>query len=282
LLPCDTSHEDRECYLNLLKRNLSGRVTDLQRLQDVGKYRPSTGWLECRRPCSHSSALPVDGVVTMDTMIGSYRLDNLHDCIRQVLHERVPGDLIEAGVWRGGATIFMRAALAAYGDLDRRVWVADSFQGLPAPDPSRYPADATVDISQASMLAVDEEAVRRNFVRYGMLDDRVVFVPGWFRESLPDVPIDQLAVLRIDADLYQSTIEALDALYERVSDGGFVIIDDYGAIEACRAAVEDFRRTHAVDDELVRVDHTGVFWRKRDACADMAARDGGAWEVAAA
>ncbi len=77
-----------------------------------------------------------------DSMIGLRRMDNIQDCIETVIRDDVPGDLIETGVWRGGATIFMRGVLKAYEDTTRTVWVADSFEGLPPPDPARYPADA--------------------------------------------------------------------------------------------------------------------------------------------
>ena len=115
-----------------------------------------------------------------ESMIGLYRLDNLQRCIVDVLHPRVPGDLIEAGAWRGGATIFMRAVLAAYGDTGRRVWVADSFQGLPRPDPERFPAEAGDKHWTWDQLAVPLEEVQANFARYGLLDDQVRFLPGWF------------------------------------------------------------------------------------------------------
>lgn len=201
---------------------------------------------------------PVEG----ETMIGRARLDNLEWCVRDVLRRGVPGDLIETGVWRGGATILMRGVLEAYGDRDRRVWVADSFRGLPPPDAERYPADAGDPHWQEAALAVPLEAVKANFGRYGLLDDQVRFLVGWFADTLPAAPIDRLAVLRLDGDMYGSTMEALCALYPKVSVGGYVIVDDYGAVKGCRAAVEDYRRTHGVDDPMVTIDWTGVYWRR--------------------
>jgi O-methyltransferase len=198
-----------------------------------------------------------------ETMIGTRRLDNLVACVRQVLHDDVPGDLIETGAWRGGATILMRAVLAAYGDADRRVWVADSFQGLPVPDGEQYPADEGVDLSGVDILKVDADHVRANFARYGLLDDRVRFLEGWFRDTLPGAPIDALAVIRLDGDLYESTSDALTALYPKLSPGGFVIVDDYGAFEPCRRAVDDYRAAHGIDDPITEVDWTGAFWRRR-------------------
>jgi hypothetical protein len=198
-----------------------------------------------------------------ETMIGLRRLDNLEQLLIDVLREGISGDVIETGVWRGGATIFMRAVLAAYGVTDRSVWVADSFQGLPPPDAATYPADADLDLHDISYLKVSLEEVRANFARYGLLDNQVRFLPGWFRETLPDAPIGRLALMRLDGDLYESTIIALEALYPKLSPGGYVIIDDYGAVEACQQAVHDFRAAQGIDAPLVDIDGWGVWWRRQ-------------------
>jgi O-methyltransferase len=195
-------------------------------------------------------------------MIGRKRLDQLQSCIEEVLRENVPGDLIECGAWRGGATIFMRGMLEAYGDVQRRVWVADSFKGLPPPDAEHYPADKGDIHYLFEALAVGLDEVKANFARYSLLDDRVRFLPGWFSESLPTAPIDQLAVLRADGDMYESTMQILTYLYPKLSVGGYCIIDDYGAVRRCRQATDDFRREHGINESLQRIDWTGVFWRR--------------------
>ncbi len=197
-----------------------------------------------------------------DTMIGTRRLENLQSCVVDVLRQGVPGDLIETGVWRGGASIFMRAVLNAYGITDRTVWLADSFQGLPKPDAVRYPADADDELWKASALAVSVDQVKANFAAYGLLDDQVRFLVGWFRDTLPTAPVERIAVLRLDGDLYESTMDALTALYDRVAVGGYVIVDDYGAMESCRRAVDDFRSERGITDAIERIDWTGAFWRK--------------------
>lgn len=201
-----------------------------------------------------------DWPLEAETMIGLRRLDNIQGCVRTIVGDDVPGDLIETGVWRGGASIFMRAALAAYGDGTRTVWVADSFEGLPPPDPA-HPVDAGDRHHVRSQLAVSLAEVQANFRRYGLLDDRVRFLKGWFKETLPDAPIDRLSLLRLDGDMYGSTMDALTALYDRVSPGGFVIVDDY-ALRGAREAVTDFRRDRGITDTLEEIDWTGVFWRR--------------------
>lgn len=195
-------------------------------------------------------------------MIGLKRLDNIHECVEAIIQDNVPGDLIETGVWRGGACIFMRAALEAYGDENRNVWVADSFEGLPKPD-GRYQEDAgDKHWTMSDALGVSLEQVKDNFSRYGMLDERVVFLKGWFKDTLPAAKIDQLAIMRLDGDMYASTMDALESLYPKLSNGGFVIIDDYHAVEACRKAVSDFRETNMITDDILPIDGTGIYWRK--------------------
>jgi O-methyltransferase len=197
-----------------------------------------------------------------ETMVGLRRLANIRECVETVLEDGVPGDLIETGAWRGGATIYMRAILAAHEVTDRRVWVADSFQGLPKPDAERYPHDAGDQHHTRDELAVSEEQVRENFRIYGLLDDQVRFLAGWFADTLVNAPIDKLAVLRLDGDMYGSTMVALENLYDKVTPGGFVIVDDYGAVSACARAIEDFRTQRDITEPMEKIDWTGVYWRK--------------------
>lgn len=197
-----------------------------------------------------------------ETMVGLRRLDNLQDCISEVLERGVPGDLIETGVWRGGATIFMRAVLKAYGVTDRTVWVADSFQGLPRPSAGMKGDDAGDRHWRSSRLAVSLQMVQENFLKYDLLDDQVQFLVGWFKDTLPTAQMEHLAVLRLDGDMYDSTMVALCALYPKLSAGGFVIVDDYGAVTGCRAAVEDYRRKNEIFEPIEPIDWTGVYWKK--------------------
>jgi O-methyltransferase len=159
----------------------------------------------------------------------------------------------------------MRAVLKAHGVTDRRVWLADSFQGLPPPDPERYPQDVGDPLHTMKELAVSLEQVKANFSRYGLLDDRVCFLPGWFRDTLPAAPVERLAVVRLDGDMYESTMDGLVNLYPKLSVGGYVIVDDYGYYASCRQAVHDFRAAHGIRDEIRQVDWTGVYWRRGSA-----------------
>ena len=197
------------------------------------------------------------------TMVGRKRLDNLQVLMEDVIANDIPGDFIEAGAWRGGSTIFMRAFLKAYGIEDRKVWVADSFEGLPPSDAENYPADEGWDFTQYSAtLAVTLENVQRNFEVYGLLDDQVEFLKGWFKDTLPDAPVEQLALMRLDGDLYESTIQSFQYLYHKLSPGGWVIVDDYRCISLSAQATEDFRKERGITTEVIPIDFCGVYFQK--------------------
>jgi O-methyltransferase len=203
------------------------------------------------------------------SMLPLARLDNLQSCIADVVAAGVPGDLIETGVWRGGATIFMRAMLKALGVTDRIVWVADSFEGLPEPDPERFPIEAEthrggVMTNAYKHFAADLDEVRSNFKAYDMLDERVSFLKGWFKDTLPTAPIGALAIMRLDGDYYESTMDALTNLYDKLSIDGYAIIDDYGedSWTYCRKAVDDFRRERRIEEPMIQVDSKCFFWQR--------------------
>jgi hypothetical protein len=250
--------ELRGLYLDLMKRCLAGLI-----YEDVPTLAHIARGIFDRAPQRFMHGLRELGrdlPTQAHTCIGLRRLDNLQYCIETVLADSIPGDLIETGVWRGGATIFMRAVLKAYGATDRTVWVADSFAGFPEPDVERYPADA--QWKQFTLpVAVTQETVADNFARYHLLDDQVHFLPGWFKDTLPGAPIERLAVLRLDGDLYESTMDALTHLYPKLSAGGFAIVDDYN-ISSCRQAVIDYRATNGIEEPIQAIDGWGVFWRR--------------------
>lgn len=238
-----------QLYLDLLKRTLTGTI-----YEDPPIPAP---WLAGDGYQLTTRETGLDYPSRAPCMTGRPRLDNVQACVEQVLAGQVPGDLAEAGVWRGGTCIFLRALLKLHGVSDRRVWVIDSFQGLP-------PAEAAQEQWTApahAALAVPLEEVRRNFGLYGMLDDQVQFVPGWFGESLPG-PVGPLAVLRLDGDLYQSQFDALTYLYPLLSPGGYVIIDDPRE-PGCAKAISDYRTGHDITEPVQTVDDYAVFWQKR-------------------
>jgi len=195
------------------------------------------------------------------SMVGIARLTNVRDLAQRAIDEGVPGDFIETGVWRGGCCILMRGVLAINKVKDRKVFVADSFKGLPKPNVEAFPKDARLDLSMVHELAVSLEEVKSNFAAYDLLDDQVEFIKGYFSDTLSTVKADRLALLRLDGDYYESTIVALECLYPRLSPGGYVIIDDYGAIQACRDAVHDYRARNNITSLIHPIDEQGVWWQ---------------------
>jgi len=196
------------------------------------------------------------------TMVGLRRLENLRELTQRALDEQIPGDFIEAGIWRGGCCILMRAVLEANGAKDRKVYAADSFSGLPPPNPQIYPADRDLDLSIHQELAVSLETVKANFARYGLLDDQVIFVKGLFVDTLPGLNAGPFCLIRLDGDYYESTYIALEALYPKLSPGGFIIIDDFNFLPPTREAVNDYRSRMGIRAVMHRVDWSASWWRK--------------------
>jgi O-methyltransferase/8-demethyl-8-(2,3-dimethoxy-alpha-L-rhamnosyl)tetracenomycin-C 4'-O-methyltransferase len=196
------------------------------------------------------------------SMVGVKRLQNLAKLVQSAIDEGIEGDFIETGVWRGGCCILMRGILKANG-VDRKVYVADSFAGLPPPNEEKYPQDKgdTHHLHDKS-LAVSLEQVKSNFDAYGLLDDSVVFIKGYFQQTLATLPDKPFALIRLDGDMYESTIIALEALYPKLSVGGYAIIDDYGVLGPCRQAVTDYRQRHGITSTIHQIDESGIWWRK--------------------
>lgn len=198
------------------------------------------------------------------TMIGSKRLANIRLVLESVIGEGVEGDFVETGVWRGGASIYAKAVLLAYGCTDRKVICCDSFEGLPEPDAAQYPKDEGSEFHIYPELAVSLEEVRDNFASLDLLDDNVEFIKGWFRDTMVKVPSEKIAVLRLDGDMYESTIDPLVHLYDRIPTGGWVIVDDYNVVPACKDAVHDFLGSRDETPDIREIDGVGVYFRKNE------------------
>lgn len=241
-------HQASLLYLDLIKKCLINTI-----YEDPGIYNPFD--LQKREAGK-------DFPQNAHTMIGLEGLNNIQECLEDIITNNVPGDFIETGVWRGGATIFMRAFLKAYNIADRQVWVADSFEGLPKPNISIYPEDTNFDLSNVQFLSISLEQVKKNFLKYNLLDNQVKFLKGWFKDTLPNAPIGQIALLRLDGDLYESTMDSLINLYPKVSLGGYIIIDDYGAVPPSATAVHTFRKSNHITDEIKHAGWSIIYWKK--------------------
>lgn len=195
------------------------------------------------------------------TLIRNDGLTNIENLLRIVEFEGVVGDFVETGVWKGGAVIFAKYIINKLG-LNSKVYVCDSFRGLPKPNP-KYTADKGDIHHTVSHLNIPKSVVEDNFKRYDLLDDNVVFVEGWFSDTMPELKkqIDKISILRLDGDMYESTIVVLENLYDLVSDGGYIIIDDF-SLDGARQATIDFRAKYDITSPLIKVNHTIFYWKK--------------------
>ena len=248
-------------YKTLRAYTPNWRMNLLIRLDNLFRTR---NFAICKRvkPVEEDRIVGKDWPIYADTMIGLKRLDNIDYCLNKIIDDKIPGDVIETGVWRGGATILMKAILKSRNVTDKTVWVADSFEGLPRPNEKKYAADAGDKHHTFRELAISKEIVENNFRKYGLLDDKVKFLKGWFSETLPTAPITQLSLIRLDGDMYESTMDGITNLYPKLAKGGFLLVDDFGGLEGCRKAIMDYREKHGITEEIKTVDWTGVYWRK--------------------
>lgn len=261
-----------KAYIDLLKKALNASIYDQSRWKKVEK-----GDVRGHLGKAASNLLASKGLITINpkrysredvsegktwtdlgfTMVGQKRMDNVQACVEDILARNVPGDLVETGVWKGGVTILMRGLLMANGDEQRNVWAADSFEGLPVP----VDAEDGDDLSEVEELKISLERVQDHFRRFDLLDDRVRFLKGWFADTLPDAPIGKISLLRLDGDLYSSTMDVMKALYHKVSPGGYVIVDDYYSWPGCKRAVHEYLEMQGLSVEIKPVDWTCCFWQ---------------------
>jgi len=256
----------RSAYLELLKLSLCDLTgADTREVRWTGDNRVFWRALTDEQQLTHrreGKDWPLDGL----TMIGLQRLGDLQRCVETVVRDGVAGDLIEAGAWRGGASILIRATLDSLGARDRTLWVADSFQGFPPADASDSAADRELEAAmhRIGYLAPGLETVRSYFARFGV-QEGVRFVPGYFEETMDGLRGGSWALIRLDADTYRATKLSLEALYDGLAAGGYVIVDDYFhpyLPESCRLAVDEFRAQRGIEDPIEQIDWNGARWRK--------------------
>lgn len=201
-----------------------------------------------------------DWPITAESMIGMSRMNQLHDALDHVRINKVAGDIVETGIWRGGAVIFISAYLTVYEMSDRMIYGCDSFEGLPVPA-EKYPEDRGDTHSTIDLLAVSKEEVENNFTKYNLSTSNIKLVKGWFEDSLPNLQVEKIAILRLDGDMYSSTIVALNSLFPKVSKGGIVIVDDF-SLHGARKALYDYFELNNLSYEVTDIDGTGAYFIK--------------------
>lgn len=255
----------KKLKLDFLKRVITDSVNDETIYQEFfnKKMYPSEDVMRgvVESPISELRLEGLDWPSRGHTMVGIKRLNNIENCLDYIRTNNISGDLIETGVWRGGCCIFMQLYLEMY-EMSKKVFVVDSFEGLPRPDIVKYPQDTGDMHYTLENLKVSLEEVQNNFKLYGALKENIVFLKGWFKDTLiNNEQIKDLALLRFDGDMYGSTMDVLNSLYTKVLDKGVIIVDDY-CLGSCRLAIHDFKAANNIVDEHTPVDKCGIWWVK--------------------
>ena len=192
------------------------------------------------------------------SLIGEDGLDNIKDLLEKVKENNTPGAFLEAGVWRGGACIWARAMMD-YLKINEPVYVCDSFEGVPSPQWKEDWGDQNYLMRE---LSVSLNTVKENF-NYFVLEGPVRFIKGLFKDTMPMLKnnLESISILRADGDMYESTTQILENLYDKVSSGGFVIVDDY-ALPGAKMAIDNFRTKRNIEAPLTKVNDTIYYWQK--------------------
>lgn len=274
----------RDAYLSLLKRAIVG-LLNVENDQRLGvllgiafknapkvsdnfihniRYIDTDGYDDLMLAKYVGNANDTRNMRFAHSFVGLHGLGHIERLAAQIFADGIEGDFVDAGTWRGGTAIYMRALQTAYAQKHRLVWVADSFTGVPKPT-SAADIAANLDLSteRYPWFYASLREVRDNFSTYGLLDNGVKFLPGMFADTLPVAPIEKIALLRLDGDLYSSTMDSLNALYDKVVCGGYVIVDDYG-LAPCKQAVDEFRASRGITAPIEKISWTIVHWRKEN------------------
>ncbi len=192
------------------------------------------------------------------TMVTNKNLVTLYNLVREVTRARLPGDIVECGVWNGGSAAVMGYADAqenAHESSRRTIWLFDSFEGLPPvteKDVNVKKENYFVGWNKGSITAV-----KNAFSKLGLPLDHVKVVPGWFETTLKTAGVERIAILHIDADWYESVKIVLDVFYEKIVPGGYVILNDFGTWDGCNQAVDDFFAEHGLSDICLTIVEPG-------------------------
>lgn len=176
------------------------------------------------------------------SMTGPERLYAMHEAVRYVHARDIPGAIVECGVWRGGSAMMAALTLLQLRDTSRKLWLYDTFRGMPRPGARDVDINgsAAQDRWVENWCAASVGEVKRNLVSTGYPVQQVVYVDGMVEETIPESSPEEIALLRLDTDFYESTKHELEHLYSKLTSGGVLIIDDYGNWQGARRAVDEY------------------------------------------
>ncbi len=262
IIEYNQKNSNHALYFDLCKRILTGTISDEHVKNAFFNNFDSLKESEIKEALKEKTSIGIEtGVIQSPqnayTMIGLRRLENLQYCVESILKNNMDGDLAECGVWRGGACIFMKLILNKY-NSSKKIFVADSFEGLPKPD-IKFPTDHDSKLHEIESLKVGLEQVKNNFKKFDTLDDNIIFIKGFFENTLKDTSIDSLSLLRLDGDMYGSTWSILENLYPKLTPSGFCIVDEY-FYEPCRKAIDDYRKQNNIKAVKIPIDSSAIYW----------------------
>jgi O-methyltransferase len=247
----------------------------------VGKTASRFG-LAISRTATLENELPVEATdrereiiksVRPLTMTSSGRIWSLLRAVEYVHTNRINGDFVECGVWRGGSVLAMIAQLKNLNAPERKIWLYDTFQGMTAP--THHDVASTGGASAAQLLSTTAvadgnnvwcvaslEDVETNISKTSYSPEQLVFIKGDVESTLKERAPNDIALLRLDTDWYESTKAELEVLYPKLVPGGVCILDDYGHWQGARKAVDDYFRQLGARPLLMPIDFSGRIFTK--------------------
>lgn len=216
-------------------------------------------------PDVEDAFVPIYEAARQYTMTSLERMYGLYKAVEYVVAHNIPGDFVECGVWKGGSTMVAAMTFLAMGDTSRRIWMYDTFEGMPAPGADDIQYDnITADERARRQKIVDwstianagTEEVAANLARTGYPRERLEFVKGKVEETIPSRMPESISLLRLDTDWYDSTRHEMEHLFPLLNPGGVLLIDDYGHWKGSKKAVDEYLTAHGIRMLLNRIDYT--------------------------
>ncbi|QDT08359.1 TylF/MycF/NovP-related O-methyltransferase [Planctomycetes bacterium K23_9] len=223
-------------------------------------------------PNCYPADLSRDSVETMATvrqftMTSTERLNGLCEAVRYINETDIEGDIVECGVWRGGSMMAIAEMLKRSGDTSRNLHLFDTFEGMSEPTEADVSVDGATAVEQLASEDKNDgksvwcvaslQDVQSHMVQTQYPDDRIHYHVGKVEDTIPEAAPNKIALLRLDTDWYESTAHEMEHLFSRLSDGGVLIIDDYGHWQGARRAVDEYFAKHNIGMMLHRLDYTG-------------------------
>jgi hypothetical protein len=231
----------KEKYYNVIMKNIPRQITN-EELIFLLKYKK---FME----------LP-----NVYSMCGKNEINQVKKLLTNIINNNISGCLIEMGIWRGGMSIWMQAILKYY-NSKRDIYLFDTFGTFPEPNHKK-----DIYLYNITKLLFENPAsvndVINNFKKMNLLDNNIKFIVGKFKNTIPNKPINNIALLRCDADHYDSTKIILEHYYWKINKGGYIIIDDYNNIHvACKNAVDEFRTKYNITNKIMDIYLDSVYWQ---------------------